>query len=311
VDRARLLELLLLWSLMVALGVYAFPQGIHGDLGFHLTPILLLPFPLWAAARFEVRGAALTVAIIAAMAVAFMVRGIHPYSGFSPQLAVWLMQEYLAIVAVTSIGLAILLHEIERQKAGLERRVRERTAELQRSNEALAEANQQLQELASTDYLTGIANRRYFYDIAGRTMERMASENNPVSLLIFDLDHFKSINDRFGHDVGDEVLSTTVKAAQGAIRPLDLFARFGGEEFVIMLFGANEENAVMVAERLRRAIAAQRLEHQGEQIRPTVSIGVSQWDGDESIDALIHKADKALYRAKSQGRNCVRVASGG
>lgn len=144
---------------MVIIGIYAFPRGIHGE-GFHLTTTLLLPFAAWAAIRFGVKGAAATVVIIAATAVGFMVHGLHPYTSLDPQLAVWLMQEYLAVVAIMSIGLAILLHEIHQHNEQLEQRVDKRTVALRRSNLALEQANRRLNELASTDYLTGIASQR-------------------------------------------------------------------------------------------------------------------------------------------------------
>jgi integral membrane sensor domain MASE1 len=192
----KLLEIAALWLLLALVGINTFPQGEHGELGFHLTPMVLLPFSVWAAVRFGVRGAAMTVAIIALMAVGFMVRGIHPYTGLVPQLSVWLMQEYLAIVSVLSIGLAILLREITKQSEELEQRVRERTA-------ALEVANTRLKELASTDYLTGIANRRHFYHKAQRELERLAGAGGTAALIMFDVDHFKQVNDRFGHEAGD------------------------------------------------------------------------------------------------------------
>lgn len=143
-DWPRVLEIVGVWLALILVGVSVLPEGTYTDRGFHLSPLVLLPFSAWAAARFGVTGAALTVVIIATMAVGFMVRGIHPYTQFSPHAAVWMMQEYLAVVALISIGLAIMLHELQKRKSELERRVLERTHALQRSNEALAEANARL-----------------------------------------------------------------------------------------------------------------------------------------------------------------------
>lgn len=299
----KLLEILLLWVLLIVVGVNTFPQGMRGELGFHLTPTVLLPFSAWAAARFGVREAALTVVIIAAMAIGFMVRGIHPYTGLAPQLAVWMMQEYLAVVAVLSIGLAILMYEIRKQSDELERRVSERTDALQRTNEALENANTRLNELASTDYLTGIANRRYFYDVARRELERLAGDGGAASLIMFDLDHFKQVNDRFGHEAGDKVLNCVVKEVQDTVRPLDLLGRYGGEEFLILLPEAPREVALEIAERVRQKVEAMPCEYQGRRISVTVSLGVVEWNGKATLEEMIRSADHALYQAKESGRN--------
>ncbi|MCI0506802.1 MAG: diguanylate cyclase [Gammaproteobacteria bacterium] len=305
----KLLEIAAGWLLLVLVGINTFPQGVQGELGFHLTPIVLLPFSVWAAVRFGIRGAAMTVTIIAVMAIGFMVRGIHPYSGLDPQLGVWLMQEYLAVVAALSIGLAILLHEIKTQSSELERRVSERSEALQRSKDALEIANARLNELASTDYLTGIANRRYFHDIAQRELARLAGGGGTVSLIMFDLDHFKQVNDRFGHETGDRVLNDVVNAVQQTVRPMDLFGRFGGEEFLILLPDTPQAIALEVAERIRKKIEAMQSEHHGHSIRVTVSLGVVEWNGNASLDALIRSADHALLQAKESGRNRVQLAS--
>jgi diguanylate cyclase (GGDEF)-like protein len=300
-DWLKLLEICIVWLLLGWVGLNSLPPDGPGSLSFHLTPIVLLPFSAWAAVRFGVRGAALTVVIIAVMAIGFMVRGVHPYTGVAPQFAVWLTQEYLAVVAVLSVGLAILLHEIKAQSDELEQRVRERT-------EALEAANARLSELASTDYLTGIANRRHFYQIAQRELERLTGAGRTASLIMFDVDHFKQINDRFGHEAGDKVLHRVVQAAQEAVRPMDLFGRFGGEEFLILLPDTSQEFALEAAERVRKKIEAMHSEHDGHRIYVTVSLGVAPWNGAVNLDELIRRADHALYQAKELGRNRVQAA---
>lgn len=298
----RLIEILLIWLVMIGVGAKTFPQGVQGELGFHLTPIVLLPFCAWAALRFGVMGAAITVVLIAVMAVGFMVQGIHPYIGLSPQLGVWMMQEYLAVVAVLSIGLAILLHEIKKQKDRLEHRVKQRTL-------ALEEANTRLRELASTDDLTGIANRRHFQEIAQRELERLAKGGSAASLIMFDLDYFKQINDRYGHEAGDRVLHSLVHAVEETVRPTDMFGRFGGEEFLLLLPDTPVEIAIEVAERARKKVEEMQVEYQGRRIDVTVSLGVAVWNGHSGLDELIRNADEALYQAKEAGRNRVKVAS--
>jgi len=295
-------ELVVLWSLLIALGIMIFPEGVRGEPGFHLTAIILLPFSAWAAARFGVRGAAMTVVIIAVLAVGFMVRGIHPYTNYAPQLAVWLMQEYLAVVALISVGLAVLLEEIRSQRGQLEQRVSERTRELE-------EANLRLKEQASMDYLTGIANRRHCHHIAQRELKRRKVSGGAISLILFDVDHFKQVNDRFGHDVGDMVLNRVVDTVKETIRPLDMFGRYGGEEFLILLPDVPQEIAAKVAERVRKALEALPISYEGQTIEVTVSLGVAQWDGHSMLDELITQADNALYEAKALGRNQVQLAS--
>ena len=298
----KLLEIAVIWLLLLLVGLITFQPRIQGEPGFLLTPMVLLPFSAWAAVRFGVRGAALTVVMIAVMAVGFMVRGIHPYKGLAPQLGVWLMQEYLAMVAVLSIGLAIMLHELKKQSEELERRVRERTADLE-------VANTRLNALASTDYLTGIANRRHFHDIALRELARVAGGGGAASLIMFDLDHFKQINDRFGHGVGDGVINCVVKAVLETVRPMDLFGRFGGEEFLILLPDTSRAIALEVAERVRKKVEDMRCEHDGRSIYVTVSVGVAEWNGNADLETLIRRADHALYQAKALGRNRVRLST--
>ena len=206
------------------------------------------------------------------------------------------------MVAVLSIGLAILLHELKKQSEELERRVRERTA-------ALEDANTRLNALASTDYLTGIANRRHFYDIALRELARVAGGGGKASLIMFDLDHFKQINDRFGHGAGDSVINCVVNAVQETVRPMDLFGRFGGEEFLILLPDTSRAIALEVAERVRKKVEDMRCEHDGRGIYVTVSVGVTEWNGNADLETLIRRADHALYQAKASGRNRVRLSA--
>ena len=175
--------------------------------------------------------------------------------------------------------------------------------ELQRSNQMLA-------HLASTDSLTGAANRRHFIERVDAEIARAKRDNLPFSLLALDLDNFKSINDHYGHQIGDEVLQGFVQQSLDAIRPYDSIARMGGEEFMILLPQTTMDVAVTIGERVRSAtenavfksILIPRL-------ALTVSIGVSQFGHDgTSIDTIFRAADERLYRAKDMGRNCVITA---
>jgi diguanylate cyclase (GGDEF)-like protein len=161
---------------------------------------------------------------------------------------------------------------------------------------------------ATTDPLTGLLNRRGFFEATGILMERRRAKAEPISVLAFDLDHFKSINDRYGHAIGDAVLQLFAKTARETMRANDVIGRLGGEEFVAVLPGTLAEAAI-AAERVRAAFAAASLERNGLRIAATVSIGIACASPTTAIDQIIARADVALYRAKSGGRNCVEAAA--
>lgn len=161
-------------------------------------------------------------------------------------------------------------------------------------------------ELAGTDQLTGLANRRRFNEFFERELNRRQRQATPLSLLLFDLDHFKRINDQYGHEVGDLVLGEVARLTGGAIRRTDLAARWGGEEFVVLLPDTDREAARQLAEKLRATIAAHDFPRVG---KLTVSFGVTSLLAEESGDkGLFKRADQALYQAKAGGRNRVEVA---
>jgi diguanylate cyclase (GGDEF)-like protein len=172
----------------------------------------------------------------------------------------------------------------------------------------LEEKNRELQELAYYDPLTGLPNRRFFFEHASLIFEEAKRYEKPLSLLIMDIDHFKKINDTYGHDVGDVVLKTFANVLRGIVRQSDICARFGGEEFVVLLPNTDLEGARVLAERIRTAVAKNMVEHGSIVIVFTVSIGISQYrKGMQNIDKLIKEADIALYQAKEGGRNRVEV----
>jgi len=172
----------------------------------------------------------------------------------------------------------------------------------------LEEKNRELQELAYYDPLTGLPNRRFFFEHASLIFEEVKRYEKPLSLFVIDIDHFKKINDTYGHDVGDLVLKTFADVLRGIVRKSDICARFGGEEFVVLLPNTDLEGARVLAERIRATVAKNPVEHGSIVIVFTVSIGISQYrKGMQNIDELIKEADIALYRAKEGGRNRVEV----
>jgi diguanylate cyclase (GGDEF)-like protein len=171
-------------------------------------------------------------------------------------------------------------------------------------------ARREAQRLANTDLLTGVLNRRRFVEVARDELSRR--EDKPVSVLLLDLDDFKHINDRHGHDAGDAVLRLISRACLDALRPGDPFARWGGEEFIALLPGAGPDVAIGVALRVRDAIAAQRLDLGSEAIHITASIGVAvdAPAGSGNLDTLITRADRAMYEAKRGGKNAAKLDDG-
>lgn len=161
--------------------------------------------------------------------------------------------------------------------------------------------------LASTDQLTGLPNRRFFDEFAKLDMDRFLRFGEPSSLLMVDLDRFKTINDTYGHAAGDEVLRRVAALGKLVFRSSDLFVRWGGEEFVCLLPRTDEWGAILAAEKLRSAIEQLSIFSGGRALPVTASIGVASIDStDQAMDSALLRADNALYRAKDCGRNRVR-----
>jgi diguanylate cyclase (GGDEF)-like protein len=166
-----------------------------------------------------------------------------------------------------------------------------------------------LQTLAAVDPLTGLYNRRQFESLARAELGRSQRYMRPCSFLMIDIDHFKQVNDTFGHEMGDWVLKTVATILATARREADVVARFGGEEFVIMLPETTPEAAAMVAERIRSMVAANSMAIEDATLNVTISAGVGEVTASSaSIEAVLRDADRALYEAKQTGRNRVCVA---
>jgi diguanylate cyclase (GGDEF)-like protein len=165
-----------------------------------------------------------------------------------------------------------------------------------------------LRALADTDGLTGLLNRRAFLPFAEDALSYFKRYQRPFSNLMFDIDHFKRVNDTYGHAVGDEVIRAVGASIQEEIRTTDKVARFGGEEFVVLLRETDELVAARMADRLKRKIAALNVRSDGHTVKFTTSVGCAVSDErSRDLEDIIQRADKALYTAKSAGRNRVRV----
>jgi diguanylate cyclase (GGDEF)-like protein len=169
----------------------------------------------------------------------------------------------------------------------------------------LRRANQRIQEIANHDGLTGLANRRYFFERLEPAIKHAQRHARPLSVLMADLDRFKQVNDRFGHAGGDKVLCAFATLLNEGARAADLPARLGGEEFAVMLPDTDQRQAWQMAERLRAAMAA--LRPLGPEHRFTVSIGLGMLQAEDDADAIVASADDALYKAKEAGRDRVEV----
>ena len=167
-----------------------------------------------------------------------------------------------------------------------------------------------LWNLATQDGLTGIANRRHFLEKSHEELVRAKRYNAPVSFIIIDLDHFKQINDVYGHQAGDAVLQSSVSVFRNILRSCDILGRYGGEEFVVLMPETLPEDAMHLAERLRHHLEKHVVEYSGQTFHVTASFGVAGTQSlrtDDSVSSFIKSADLALYKAKGMGRNRVSL----
>lgn len=275
---------MLLLGLLICLSAWALVEiallrlrGNHLPLG----PLLLL-----LAVQLVVEGARLGLLLEGAPI------GIARHYG----IGVWSLEPLLALLPVyvlvfLAIGRALIaIH----------------TAEIESAYEALSKSSAALERLAITDPLTGMFNRRHFEQVVATETARARRYGFPLSLVMFDIDHFKAVNDRFGHQTGDQVLIQVTQLAREHLRANDTLARWGGEEFVLLLPHRDAVESESVAGKLRTLIGDHAFDGVGQL---TCSFGVAQAVPQESFDSWVARADRALYEAKASGRNAVRVAS--
>ncbi len=223
-------------------------------------------------------------------------------------------EEYYCLPIIAHGDTVGLLHISFDQSSEEEALDRQKLANFCGEQISLAIANvklrEQLREQSTRDPLTGLYNRRYFLDYAKRELTRCASGKRSAGLIALDIDHFKKFNDTYGHDAGDEVLKMLAEVLQNLFREADVPCRMGGEEFIVMLPGADLARTQERAEELRAEIEAQELRYGGETLKVTSSIGVAVYpDHGKSLAALMQEADEALYVAKDSGRNVVKTAN--
>jgi diguanylate cyclase (GGDEF)-like protein len=204
-------------------------------------------------------------------------------------------------------GWVLVAHDVtERNRQRHELRVT--NEELRQQLLAVERLRAELAELVTRDSLTGLRNRRYLIDALEQELARARSGGEPLSVVMLDIDHFKRVNDRYGHVVGDEVIIATARRITNAIREGDTAARYGGEEFLLVLPGCTAASARRRVEALRELCAASPLVVDGQAVDTTISAGIAEYLGSDSPAALIEAADQALYAAKMHGRNRVETA---
>ena len=220
------------------------------------------------------------------------------------------MGDYLfAIPAI--VRKALLQHSIRKENQMLQKKLEETCEQLRIKNFQLEESLEKVKEMASTDHLTGLANRRTFAEVLNRTFSEAVRYGYDLTCCMCDLDHYKQLNDTLGHQMGDEILQMAAAIIRESLRTSDIAARFGGDEMVLLLPHTSLDRGTAVAQRIREQLAERTRAHPVLHHEVTMSMGVASLDNDHptSAEALVSMADRALYLAKSQGKN--RIASFG
>jgi diguanylate cyclase (GGDEF)-like protein len=256
-------------------------------------------------------GSALIVPLVESGAVIGVLSVQHTQSGVYSEADLHLMQQLCEQLAA-AIGDAQAFEDLEDYRQRLEERVAQRTAELERANgekerliAAMRERSRTLERESQEDPLTGLANRRVFTRRLAAEMEVALAVGQPLTLAVADLDHFKVVNDRLGHAIGDQALRESASLMRRLCRESDLVCRIGGEEFAIILPAMTRDGAMEFCDRIRGAIETHEWQRFHRELAVTISIGLAQWDGTAEVPEFLSAADAQLYRAKRAGRNQV------
>jgi len=279
-NKAQLAEAVVLLMGILFVGQSVFGGFFQSSTGNYPLEFLCIPFLIWAAFRFSPRETAAAAFVIAAIAIAGTLAGFGPFVRGTKNESLVLLQVYVSISAVTGLALAALVSERK-------------------------EIEEQLRHLAASDALTGLANYRRFMEILTEEIRRSQRTGSPFALLLLDLDGMKQINDRHGHLVGNRALSRLSEALLSCGRNIDTAARFGGDEFAMLLLETDGTAAQQVARRVLERLAADQ-----ELPRLAVGIGISAYPSDgETIEGLLEAADRALYRMKRSGGGAMTAES--
>ncbi|WP_428525276.1 diguanylate cyclase [Roseibium sp.] len=299
-------EAFVLLSALIAVGltILIAPQDtiVYRLLLFMVPPIMML-----MSVRVGVPLICLALPVLSIGAIGATVAGFGPFVSDVRNDALIDIQLLIGTVGISTLYLSagtahlqLALKDARDVRQSLEDEVRLRTAELEAEKD-------RAQKLAATDELTGIANRRVFFELAERERSHSARSHTPLSVVMLDLDKFKRVNDTFGHDVGDAVLIDMTHTVSECLRSYDLFARVGGEEFAILLLDTNIDQAAKLSERIRCALESRMVGHHN--VSYTGSFGVAALNPEkDTVASALKRADAALYKAKRIGRNRVEIA---
>ncbi|AZN35738.1 GGDEF domain-containing protein [Iodobacter ciconiae] len=278
---------------IVALGIL-----VHNYLMMLVLPVLLL-----IAIHFRLAGTSVALFIVFTLSMMSTAYQTGPFTHANQIISFINLQLFLFSVGLTLHYLALLQELLSHSKIRLEFEVAIRT-------EALAAANLRLEELVTTDELTGVTNRREWQRRCDEAITYARRYQQPLSILLIDIDHFKNVNDHHGHLAGDLTLKELCRVCSAELRATDSFARWGGEEFVLLLPGTTQTEAMQAGNKLRLAVEElARIRFEDKEIRITISIGVAMLeDSDPGLDCLLNRADQAMYAAKAAGRNQVQCA---
>jgi diguanylate cyclase (GGDEF)-like protein len=185
-------------------------------------------------------------------------------------------------------------------------KIKQYALELERKNEELQQLLQKVEQIAITDFLTGITNRRFAIDRMNEELSRINRGEDAFSLLMIDIDNFKDINDSHGHECGDYILKDVVNLIKSVLRNYDMMARWGGEEFLVMLPSTEINDAKIVAEKIISNVRTQIFTYKGNSFHVTITAGVAQHQAGDDLDSIIKRADEAMYHGKKSGKNCVK-----
>ncbi len=283
-------------TVMVVSLIYLVPTGISAAASHNLgaMPVALL-------------------ALVGPIAVSHALFALTLFEGPAAAIMAFFSLLYMLVmwVGVLMVNNTLLSEwRLVRRNRGIARRSKAQAAALDQTRAELLAANERLSRLAALDPLTGLANRRQFQERLRQNLAQHHRHGTAGSLVTLDLDHFKQVNDTYGHATGDLVLMEAAARMTASLRPTDLPARVGGEEFAVLLPDSDIGTAVTVAERLRTTLAAMVVfAPDGRPVRITASIGVAAWQHDDRDERdLLERADQALYAAKHAGRDNIRIA---
>ncbi|MBD3897530.1 GGDEF domain-containing protein [Halomonas sp. ML-15] len=314
--------------IVLAIAVHRQPHWAHRQLPINLACLvalsgLLLTIPL----RPNGFSTQLTSTVVASMALYLLVPNRLPWTllwnaylitGFTAAVLLWVpappgvMTANLLLIGVVNLigGITQLrLNRLQRQQYLSLQEERDTNLRLQAEIDERRQLERRLRHSASTDPLTGLFNRRRFFELADHELRRAQRHTTPLALFMIDIDHFKLLNDCHGHRIGDQALIAVAASCQAALRDTDIIGRYGGEEFVVALPDATLDTALSIAERLRQQISDLSLETDSTPLRLSVTVGVSLLhDNETTLDGALQRADQALYIGKARGRDQVVVA---